>query len=83
MPFKNQGLFVRHFVRVYANRMDDNPWSEATIHYNSTPSVGGAWGSSGPFGANVWVEVDVTACITGNGTYSLALTTAKQPRHPG
>jgi hypothetical protein len=38
--------------------------------------VGNALGSSGLFGASTWVDIDVTGYITGNGTYSLALTTA-------
>jgi hypothetical protein len=57
-----------------ANSVTNNTWSESTLNYNNAPPVGGALGSSGSFGAGVWINVDVTAYITGNGTYNLALT---------
>jgi len=59
-----------------ANGVSDITWTAQTINYDNAPAVGSPLGSSGPFGANVWVDMDVTAHITGNGTYSLALTTA-------
>ncbi|HEY9528094.1 MAG TPA: DNRLRE domain-containing protein, partial [Anaerolineales bacterium] len=52
-----------------------NTWSESTINFNNAPPLGRVLGSSGPFGAGVWISMDVTAYITGNGTYNLALTT--------
>jgi len=57
------------------HRVDDNHWNEAKLHYLDAPAIGSALGSSGAYGANTWVEVDVTSYITRNGTYSLALTT--------
>ena len=55
--------------------MSDDTWSESTIHYNNAPSFGSAIGSFSPVGAGSWISIDVTAYITGNGTYNLALTT--------
>lgn len=57
-----------------ANGVSDNTWTESTINYTNAPPVGSALSSSGPFGAGVWINLDVTAYITGNGTYNLALT---------
>jgi hypothetical protein len=59
-----------------ANSVANNTWSEATLTYNNAPPVGSALGSSGPFGASAWIEIDVTAYITGNGTYNLGLTSS-------
>jgi len=58
-----------------ANSVSDNSWTESTINYNNAPPVGNTLGSSGAFGAGVWISIDVTSYITGNGTYNLALTT--------
>jgi hypothetical protein len=58
-----------------ANGIGDNTWSELTVNYDNAPPVSGALGSSGPLGAGVWINIDVTTYITGNGTYNLALTT--------
>ena len=79
------GTVSRATLRIYANSassqgctassVTNSAWSEAAINYNNAPPLGGALGSSGPFGANAWFTIDVTAYITGNGTYTLALTT--------
>lgn len=78
------GAVTRATLRVYANSassggyeirgVSDNTWGETAITYNNAPVVGGVLDSSGGFNAGVWTAVDVTAHITGNGTYSLALT---------
>ena len=71
-------------LRVFANStsngetydiqsVSDNTWGESTITYANAPVVGAVLGSSGSFGGGVWTSVNVTAYITGNGTYSLAL----------
>jgi hypothetical protein len=88
LRFNVQGLngpVTRVTLRVFANSgssvgyeargQSDNTWLESTITYNTAPPVGSVLGSTGPFGAGVWTSVDVTAYITGNGTYNLALTT--------
>jgi hypothetical protein len=60
---------------VVASSVNDNTWTETTINYNNAPPLGTALGSSGAFGAGVWIEIDVTSYITGNGTYNLGLLT--------
>src|SRR5215212_2214351 len=79
------GTVTRATLRVFANTasslgcnaniVSDNTWSESAINYNNAPPVGSVLGSSGSFGAGVWINIDVTASITGNGTYNLGLTT--------
>jgi hypothetical protein len=79
------GPVTRATLRIFANSassqgctasgVSDNTWSESTINYNNAPPPGSALGSSGPFAAGVWISMDVTAYIVGNGTYNLALTT--------
>ena len=88
LRFSVQGLngtVTRATLRVFANSassqgcsahgVSNNTWTESTINFSNAPSVGGALGSSGSFGAGIWISMDVTAYITGNGTYNLALTT--------
>jgi len=58
-----------------ANSLSNNTWTESTINYSNAPSLGSAIGSSSPFGAGVWITLDVTAYITGNDTYNFGLTT--------
>jgi hypothetical protein len=58
-----------------ANIVANNTWTETGINYNNAPPLGSALGSSGSFGTGVWITMDVTAYITGNGTYSLAVNT--------
>jgi len=70
-------------LRIFANSssstgydihgVSDNTWGESTITYNNAPAFGGVLGSSGSVGTGVWTDVDVTAYITGNGSYNLAL----------
>jgi hypothetical protein len=88
LRFNVQGLngtVTRATLRVFANSaassgcvaniVSDNTWTETGLNYNNVPPMGGALGSSGSFGAGVWVSMDVTTYITGSGTYNLALTT--------
>jgi hypothetical protein len=79
------GRVTRATLRIYANSaagsgcvasvISNNTWTETTISYNNAPPPGSALGSSGSFGAGVWISMDVTSYITGNGTYNLAVTT--------
>ena len=55
--------------------LTDNSWGELTINYSNSPAVGDVTATSGPFGSGVWITVDITPLITGNGTVSIALTT--------
>jgi hypothetical protein len=57
--------------------VSDNTWSETTLTYNNAPPFSSTvTASSGPFADRVWVSLDVTPLVSGNGTYSLALTTS-------
>jgi calcineurin-like phosphoesterase family protein/fibronectin type III domain protein len=86
--FTVQGLsgnVTRATLRVFANSastsscvvngVSDNTWIESTINYNNAPPLGSALGSSSPIVTGQWITIDVTAYITGDGTYNLALTT--------
>jgi hypothetical protein len=53
----------------------DNTWSESAIIYSNAPAFGAKAGSSGAAAAGAWTSVNVTSLITGNGTYSLGLST--------
>jgi len=87
LRFNVQGLagaVTRATLRVYANSaangydikgVSNNTWVESTITYNNAPAVGSVLGSFGSFGGGAWTNVDVTAYVTGNGTYNLGLTT--------
>src|SRR6266508_3359093 len=88
LRFSVQGLtgtVTRATLRVFANSasslgcdansVSNNTWTESTINYNNAPPIGSVLGSSGQFGAGVWINIDVTPYITGNGTYNLGLST--------
>ena len=52
-----------------------NGWTETGINWNNRPVLTGSpLSSAGPVYANMWVEYEVTDAITGNGTYTFALT---------
>jgi PKD repeat protein len=52
----------------------DDGWTETGITWNNAPPIGGApLGSVGAVSVG-WVELDVSAVVTGDGTYSFALT---------
>jgi parallel beta-helix repeat protein len=55
------------------SRVADNTWIESTINYGNAPAIGSVIGSSGKFSSGAYVDVDITPYITGNGTYSLAV----------
>jgi len=89
LRFNVQGLsgaVTSATLRVYANSavtagydarsVADNTWVESSITYNNAPPVGNVLGSSGSVTSNTWTSVNVTAYITGNGTYNLGLTTS-------
>jgi hypothetical protein len=52
----------------------DNTWGELTTNYTNAPALGSQLATSGTFAAGVWVSLDVTAYVTGNGTYSIGIT---------
>jgi hypothetical protein len=52
----------------------DNGWSEATITWNSRPlPAGGPLDTQGHIDPGIWYEFDVSAAVSGAGTYSFAL----------
>jgi hypothetical protein len=53
----------------------DNGWTEAAITYTNAPPVGTAVGTGPNLKLDTWVSVDVSGVVTGNGTYSFAVTT--------
>jgi hypothetical protein len=74
-------------LRLYANSVQstgvdvhhvaDTTWGEKTITYNTMPAFDAAVaGSSGPIKkSGAWYSINVTSLITGNGTFSMAITT--------
>jgi hypothetical protein len=62
---------------VNINGVSNTSWVETSITYNNAPAIDGPLaGSSGAIKtANVFVSIDVTALVKGNGTISMAVTT--------
>ena len=60
------------------HRLADTSWSEGTVNWNNAPSADlGSYATLGKVVASTWYEVDVTALITGDGTFGLkALSTS-------
>jgi hypothetical protein len=88
LRFNVQGLsgtVNRVTLRIFANSasssslvasgVSNNTWTETGINYDNAPPVGSSLGSSSPVTAGAWISIDITAYVTGNGTYNLALTT--------
>jgi hypothetical protein len=59
-------------IRVYS--VTDNTWGEMSLTYNNAPPLGNLLASTGPFAAGTRVTLDLSGYITGNGTYSFAVT---------
>ena len=78
------GTVTRATLHIYANSastagyeirsVSNNTWVESTITYNNAPAVGSVLDTSGSFNNGAWTSVDITAYITGNRAYNLALT---------
>jgi hypothetical protein len=57
------------------HQISDNSWSEASTTYNNRPAIDGpALFTQGPVGHQE-VDFDVTAAVTGDGTYNFAIDT--------
>jgi hypothetical protein len=80
------GAVASATLRVWANTAQttgydaysvaDNTWGEATITSANSPPLGTTkLGSSGKITAGAWTSANVTSAITGNGTFSLGLST--------
>jgi PKD repeat protein len=51
-----------------------NTWTETAITWNNAPVISGtALSSVGPVTIGTWIEFDVSAAVTGNGTYSFGI----------
>ncbi len=59
---------------ITVDRVADNTWGETTITYGNAPALGSAIGTTGAVTLGTWVSMDVTSYVTGNGTFSFALT---------
>jgi hypothetical protein len=80
------GAVIRATLRIFANSastvgyeirsVSNNTWGELTITYNNAPAVGSLLGTASNFSSATWTMVDITPYITGNGTYTLALSTS-------
>jgi hypothetical protein len=51
----------------------DTSWNEPGLTWNTRPSPGIAVATLGPVSASRWVEVDVSAVVTGPGSYAFML----------
>jgi acid phosphatase type 7 len=61
---------------ISARPVSNDAWIETGITFGSAPSMGNNLDTSTPLGAGTWVSLDVTSYVTGDGTYSFALTSA-------
>jgi hypothetical protein len=59
-------------IRAWA--VSNNTWGELTTNYTNAPALGNQLATSGSFATGVWVSLDVTSYVTGNGTYSFGIT---------
>jgi hypothetical protein len=63
-------------VGVSVRGVTDTSWGERGIKYNNAPAISSTVaGSSGAIAAGTWASIDVTSLITGNGVFSMAVTT--------
>ena len=60
---------------IVASAVSNNTWTETGLTYNNAPPLGSSLGSASPVTAGAWISIDITAYITGDGTYNLAVTT--------
>jgi hypothetical protein len=71
-------------LKIYANNsssqgfkvfgVSSTGWEEKSITFNNAPPPGNQIASSGALKRDAWKKVDVTAYVTGNGMFSIALT---------
>jgi fibronectin type 3 domain-containing protein len=56
-------------------RVPDTSWGETSVTWNTAPAVTGSpLASLGTVSPNIWYEVDLTSLVTGDGTYSIRVT---------
>jgi acid phosphatase type 7 len=57
--------------------MSNTTWSETAVTWNAQPSIDGATlGSLGSVSRNTWVQISLGSFITGNGAYSIGVTSS-------
>jgi len=56
----------------------DTTWSETAMTWNNQPTLGTVLGSLGSVARNTWYELNVTSTITGDGTFSFALSSTNK-----
>ncbi len=70
----NEGGAIYRVADTFVNT--NTPWAERTITLANAPAItGNPIATLGAVQRNTWVEFDVTAAITGDGTYSFGLLT--------
>jgi hypothetical protein len=56
-------------------RVSDNNWSETTVTWNNAPAADAQpLATLGSVSSGIWYEIDLTSLITGDGTYTLRVT---------
>ena len=53
----------------------DNNWDESMLNYGNAPMLGSTLAASGRITAGDWITLDVSAFVTGEGSFSFGLTT--------
>lgn len=56
-------------------KANSSSWTETGITYNNAPGFGSALRSTSTFKANVWLTLDLTGSVTGEGQVTYVLTT--------
>lgn len=79
------GFIESATLRVYTNsnsnigfdvhEVSDNSWGELVTTFNNAPAIGPMLNSSGAFAANNYIDIDVTAFVTGEGLVSFGIET--------
>jgi len=57
----------------YAAAETNPPWNEGTVTWATSPVAGASYGSLGAVQVGSWYEIDLTALVTANGTYTLRI----------
>jgi chitodextrinase len=66
-----------HETGVDIHAVENSPWNELTLTHENAPTASAVvTASTGEIRARTWAVADVTALVSGNGTYTFALTTA-------
>ncbi len=69
-------LFTRNTMDdVTVHSVGSSSWDEATLTWNNQPALGSALDTLTVISSGQWIELDVSTYITGDGTYTLGLST--------